>query len=64
MNLHFNSVLDFLNTIKLKTAMVITMRRLFDIRKLIHLGANHDYYTLVNKEEWDIMMYGENKLKD
>ena len=64
MTFHFNSVLDFLNTVKLKTAMVIVLRRLFDVGKLISLAANHDYVTLVKKEEWDIMSLGENKLRD
>jgi hypothetical protein len=44
--------------------MVIVLRRLFDVGKLISLAANHDYVTLVKKEEWDIMSLGENKLRD
>ena len=34
------------------------------MEQLISLAVNHEYTTLVTKEEWDLLVLSDNKLKD
>jgi len=34
------------------------------MEQLISLAVNHEYTSLVTKEEWDLLVLSDNKLKD
>ena len=54
--MHKNQVLDTLNTLRLKTAISITKKKLVDLKSIICLGSNHDFLNLVRKDEWDFLV--------